>query len=163
MRWGVLLVRMCVLTLAMVGMLAVPQAHAAKAKGNASRQTNSSVIDGAVGGTLTSGKWKLEIPAGAFTGKATVTILETATSDGMPTVDLSISDPTLNNFRVPVWLSHKEKGNETKNIYWWDPSAMVWRPVPGQLLSLLDALGIEIKVPLFHFSSYSVRGGKAGW
>lgn len=123
----------------------------------------SKLIDGTVGGTLKSGKWTLEIPAGAFNGTATISMTEIVATDGCPTVDLAISNPALNNFSRPVWLSHKDKANADRSIYWWDPSAQVWREVPGLIRGLLDSLGIELKVPLFHFSTYSVRGGKAGW
>ena len=142
--------------------LLVAPAEAGKVKPGA-RVAGGTVVDGSVGATLTSGKWTLQIPAGAFNGTATVTMTEVTAADGTPTVDLSISDPSLNSFRRPVWLSHKDKGNDAKKIFWWDPTNQVWVEVPGQLIALLDALGVEIKVPLFHFSTYSVKGGKAGW
>lgn len=144
----------------------VAHAHAGKnssAKNPVPSAKSSALIDGSVGGTLVSGKWKLEIPAGAFNGSATISMLEAVTTDGSPTVDLSISDPALNSFRRPVWLSHTDSRNKDKSIYWWDPVNLVWCEVPGELVSLLDALNIELKVPLFHFSIYSVRGGKGGW
>lgn len=130
---------------------------------NNAPKTTSAVVDGQRGATLTCAKWTLEIPAGAYNGTATITIAEVTAADGSATVDLTISDPSLNHFSRAVWLSHKDAGNDSKSIYWWDPSAQVWREVPGQLRSLFDALGWEIKAPLFHFSTYSVRGGKAGW
>lgn len=124
---------------------------------------NSAVVDGSVGATLRSGKWTLLVPPGAFSGRATISVTEVEDAEGNPTVDLSISDPSLNSFRVPVWLSHKSQGNDAASIYWWDPSAEVWREVPGVVRSVLDLLGVEVKAPLYHFSTYSVRGGKAGW
>lgn len=125
--------------------------------------TTSKLVNGSQGASVKSGKWLLEIPAGAIGGSATVTLSEVVGSDGAPTIELGISDPSLNNFSTPVWLSYKGTGQNSDRIFWWDPAGQVWREVPGQLVALLDALGYEVKAPLFHFSTYSVKGGRAGW
>lgn len=121
--------------------------------------SKSVLIDGAVGGTIKCGSWTLELPAGVFAGSATVTVADLGGAE--PMVDLSISDESKNNFKRPVWLSYKFKnGNEAagKAIHWWNPMTRQWDEVPG---FIIDLLGGELKVPLFHFSTY--KAGKAGW
>lgn len=121
--------------------------------------TTSRVVDGSVGATLRCGKWTLEMPAGAFTGSATISMTSV---DGVePTIDLQISDESKNAFRTPVWLSYKyNNGNDAadKAIFWWDPFNRRWVPVPSLIV---DLMGGELKVPLWHFSTY--KSGKAGW
>ncbi len=159
--------RLALLAVAVVAtslVLPAPGEAANQSSASLTRQLGASaLVDGSVGGTLVSGKWKLEITPGSFNGKATITMLEVTAADRTPTVDISISDPALNSFKNPVWLSHTDSGNKDKAIYWWDPANQVWRAVPGQLIELLDVLNVQLKVPLFHFSTYSVKGGKAGW
>lgn len=140
-----------------------PAPTTAALRTNGADKTTSAVVDGQRGATLTCGKWTLEVPAGAYSGTATITVAEVSAADGAPTVDLKISDPSLNNFTRPVWLSHRDTSNENKSIYWWDPANQVWREVPGQLRTFFDAMGWELRAPLWHFSQYSVRGGRAGW
>ena len=122
----------------------------------------SRVVNGTVGGALTSNNWTLEVPAGAFSGSATITMQEMNASDGSPTVDLTISDPSLNNFSNPVQLKFRTTSSDAR-VYWWDPVARVHREVPGQSVTALPSGGYELSAPLYHFSEYSVRGGRAGW
>jgi len=114
------------------------------------------VINGLVGGTVQVGPWKVLVPAGAFSGSGTITI-----SIPDPTVaqcDLNISPSALNSFKVPVTLSCTFKSAtdaQRSDLYWWDPSAKVWRVVPSTLL------GSTRSALLWHFSKYSA--GRAGW
>ena len=61
-------------------------------------------------------------------------------------------------FKVPVTLSCTFKSAtdaQRSDLYWWDPSAKVWRVVPSTLL------GSTRSALLWHFSKYSA--GRAGW
>jgi hypothetical protein len=118
----------------------------------------SVVIDGAVGGKLAVGSFRVEVPAGAFKGSATITI-----SQPDPTVllcDLSINPPAANQFAVPVTLASKLPGVLSlamDQMLWLDPTADAWRLIP----SVSDPLSIELRSQLWHFSKYAT--GRAGW
>lgn len=115
-------------------------------------------VDGAIGGELATTRWKVTIPAGAFSGTASVTVSEVAGAE--PTVELTLSDPTKNAFRVPVTLSLKYADAieaSDKTIYLWDTDKLTWVEVAGRAS---DKDG-WVKVQLMHFSTY--KGGKAGW
>jgi hypothetical protein len=118
----------------------------------------SAVIDGAVGGKLSVGSFRVEVPAGAFRGPATITL-----SQPDPTVlvcDLSIDPPAANQFAVPVTLAAKLPGVlslASDQMLWLDPSVDAWRLIP----SVSDPLTIELRSQLWHFSKYGA--GRAGW
>ena len=122
-------------------------------------------IVGSLGGTLTNGLWRLEIPANAIDGSATVAIgVQSATSADC---QLEISPVTKNHFAVPVRVivdcrSVPSSQLATYVIYWFDPATRRWVQVQG---SQVDLVAKTVSAPLSHFSRYSVgpAGGKAGW
>jgi len=119
---------------------------------------------GSLGGTVTNGRWKVVIPAGAIDGSATVYVgVQSSTS---PIVQLEIN-PEKNSFLKPVTLtadcsSVSATLLKTYSVFWWDPVKSVWVPVPG---SKVDLTKKTVTAPLYHFSKYSVGPlpGKGGW
>jgi len=122
-------------------------------------------IVGNVGGSLTNGRWRVDVPAGAFDGSATVRIgVINSTS---PSCQLEISPADKNNFRTPVRLTAVCSGVSSYQlkdyvIFWFNPATKTWVPVEG---SAVDLTSKTVSAPLQHFSAYAVgpRGGKAGW
>lgn len=116
----------------------------------------SRTINGALGGVIPAGDWKVVVPAGAFSGTAVITVKVPDAS--VRKVDLSISPPSLNSFQIPValWCRFDSVVEAQSNdIYWWDPAAKTWRVVASTAL-------LQSRVALLpHFSTYS--GGRAGW
>jgi hypothetical protein len=120
---------------------------------------------GSIGGTLTNGRWKVAIPAGAVEGNATVTLSVSSLTD--PHCQLGIYPSTLNHFDKPVTLTINCSSVPTDQlstyvIYWLDPSTNLWVEVPGSTVNLSNK---TVSAPLSHFSTYSAgpAGGKAGW
>src|SRR5262245_39970970 len=58
---------------------------------------------GSLGGSLTNGRWRVEIPANAVDGNGTVTL--GVASSTAPSCQLEISPATLNHFSKPVTLT----------------------------------------------------------
>ncbi len=120
---------------------------------------------GSLGGSLTNGRWKIVIPAGAVQGNGTVTLgVPSLTS---PDCQLGISPSDLNHFDKPVtlvadcrYVSLDQLRNYT--IYWFNPTTAQWVPVPG---ATVDLTSKTVSAPLAHFSQYCVgpQGGRAGW
>jgi len=120
--------------------------------------TGSLVIDGAVGGKLSVGSYRVEVPAGAIKGTATITI--TQPDPSVLKCDLAIDPPSANQFAVPVTLVAKLPNSaalDTDQNMWLDPSAQSWRLLP----STADSARIELRSDLWHFSTYGT--GRAGW
>jgi hypothetical protein len=119
-------------------------------------------IVGSVGGSLTNGRWRVDVPANAVSGNATVSLgVEGSTSSWC---ELEITPVTKNSFSVPVMLRADCRGvsdTALKNyvIFWYNPATKAWVPVEG---SRVDLATKTVSAPLQHFSKYSV-GGKAGW
>jgi hypothetical protein len=122
-------------------------------------------VVGSVGGSLTNGRWRVDVPAGAFEGSATVSIgVESLAS---PSCDLEIAPLSKNNFAKPVMLtancsSVPDVLLRNYVILWWNPAARRWVEVSG---SKVDLTRKTVSAPLQHFSKYAVgpKGGKAGW
>ena len=116
------------------------------------------VIDGLQGGSLSYGAFRIDVPPGAYLGKATITVAQPD-----PTVlkcDISITPSTLNHFLVPVTLSAKVPSTTALSIdqmMWFDPSTSLWQILP----TLSDANALELHSQLWHFSQYGC--GRAGW
>ncbi len=133
---------------------------------SASEETPSEVsgeIDGALGGTLTHGRFQLVVPPGAFSGVATLTIRMPDPAEMR--CELHITPEEANQFAVPVQLVADCSGAEGVDFskletLWFDESAGVWVLVRG---SATDAVGGRIVTPLDHFSIYGIVEGKAGW
>ncbi|MEQ1834572.1 MAG: hypothetical protein ABL977_16120 [Candidatus Eisenbacteria bacterium] len=119
------------------------------------------IIDGAAGGRLENEHVRLDIPAGAFTGTATITV--TFPDPTRFLVDLDIQPATLNHFTTPVELRLKCSGKQLSvappAAWWWNPGDSLWY---GLTASSYDGGGGDVRVQLKHFSRYGA-GGKAGW
>ncbi len=123
----------------------------------------SGVIDGALGGTLSHGRFQLVVPPGAFQGVATLTIRMPDPAE--MGCELHITPEEANRFAVPVQLVADCSGAEGVDFskletLWFDEDARAWVLVRG---SATDAVGGQIVTPLEHFSMYGVVEGKAGW
>lgn len=122
-------------------------------------------IVGNIGGSLSNGRWRLDVPAGAFDGSATVSIgVATTTSSSC---QLEISPADKNNFSTPVRLTvdcSSVSSDQLKDyvILWFNPTTKTWVPVEG---STVDLTLKTVSAPLHHFSGYAVgpKGTKAGW
>lgn len=125
-------------------------------------KTTSATVDGSVGGVLYASKWLLLVPPGSFHGTGVITMKISGATGQV--VDLSISPASLNNFSKPVFLKYtKTQSAEdiaNESIYWWDPATATWVPAPAQTG---DPLQGWIQSGLVHFSTYAIRGGRAGW
>lgn len=132
----------------------VPQVMGAPGPGS------SALIDGRVGGELSSQAWTVVVPPGAFNGVATVTM--TVMNGPNPTIELGISNPLSNHFQLPVVLRHRAVSAKGKGIFRWDPASQVWVRVPAQMINYNTNV---LTAFLDHFSTYSVQniGSKAGW
>ena len=120
--------------------------------------SGSAVIDGGVGGRLAVGPYRVEVPAGAYKGVATITI--TQPDRTILQCDLSIDPPAANQFLVPVTLAVKLPNTlalTTDQNMWLDPSLLKWRLIP----TMADDASTELRSPLWHFSKYGT--GRAGW
>ena len=120
--------------------------------------TGSQLINGAVGGSLSVGSFRVEVPAGAFQGSATISI--TQSDPGILVCDLGISPLSANQFAVPVSLVARLPSATaliTDQNMWYDPSAQGWRLIG----SAPDPLSGELRSVLWHFSTYAT--GRAGW
>ncbi len=119
----------------------------------------SASVDGAKGGTLRCGRFRLDIPAGAFSGTATIQMAQPDST--VMLCDLSISPSTLNHFAKPVTLTLDASGITVSatslSIYWYDPLTRLWI----DLRSRTDPATGQVTQQLTHFSRYV--GGKAGW
>jgi len=120
--------------------------------------SSSRGINGLLGGSLSCGRFRVTIPAGAFSGTGTVTM--TVADTGTAVVALSISPSNLNNFKLPAVLSFDPTGlglTYPVVIYWYDTQRKVW-------VSLATGVDVATGLPtvlLTHFSTYGA--GKAGW
>jgi hypothetical protein len=122
-------------------------------------------IVGSIGGSLTNGRWRVDVPPGAFDGTATVGIGVSSSTSGSCQLEISPADK--NHFLTPVRLTadcSSVPSDQLKDyvIYWFNPTTQVWVPVDG---STVDLIHKTVSAPLQHFSGYAVgpQGGKAGW
>jgi len=141
------------------------QSTFSSAPGNPGRELKrKGSVDGAVGGTVCLGRFRVEVPAGAFDGVGDITIV---VPDSLELrCDLQITPGRLNAFRVPVLLHVDCSGASNLAdpaklaIVRFEPSHDWWREVAGDAA---NAATIEVLAPLEHFSDYGVVAGKAGW
>lgn len=125
--------------------------------------SSSKNIDGNKGGSLTVGRFTVQVPPGAYKGPATITI--TVPDQNLLVCDLGISPAAANNFAVPVTLTNDYQNTNVTDSsqlleLWYDAAARVWRVVPGYTV---DTAKKTVSAPLSHFSDYGVYQGKAGW
>lgn len=113
-------------------------------------------VDGAKGARLSCGRFKLNVPAGAFTGTATITMR--VDDPNVAIVELDINNG-VDHFKVPVDLTYDTTGlslTDPVAIYYYNESTNRWE---GLLTDL--NLGGMPTAHLEHFSPYGA--GKAGW
>jgi hypothetical protein len=125
---------------------------------NSLLSTTFKVIDGLLGGTVTNGRYSVEIPAGAIDGSGKVSLV--MVDPNKMIVDLSITPLSLNSFSVPVTLVADTRGlalTEPLTIYYYDPVQRKWI----DLGATRDPNTGRLTVKLYHFSRYAT--GKAGW
>ena len=120
---------------------------------------------GSLGGSLSNGRWRVEVPAGAIDGTAAIGL--GVPNSSSPYCQLDILPAEKNHFSTPVSLTvdcSSVPQDQLKNyvIFWFDPVTNAWNPVRG---SSVDLTRKTVSAPLVHFSTYAVgpSGGKAGW
>ena len=126
---------------------------------------NTLQLVGNVGGSLSNGRWRVEIPSGAVAGNGTVSLgVQSSTA---ASCKLEISPSSLNHFSKPVKLTidcGSVPSDQLKSyvIYWYNPTTGTWTEVAG---STVDLQHKTVSAPLYHFSTYAAgpRGGKGGW
>ena len=122
-------------------------------------------IVGNVGGSLTNGRWRVDVPPNAVVGNATVRIgIPSPTSSAC---QLEITPVSKNHFDTPVQLtvdcrSVPRDRLVTYVVFWHDPTTDKWVPVPG---SSVDLQAKTVSAPLQHFSQYAVGPveGRGSW
>jgi hypothetical protein len=120
---------------------------------------------GSIGGSLSNGRWRITIPAGAVDGNATVSLgVPNLTS---PDCALEISPSDKNHFSTAATLTVDCSNVMSSQlasyvIYWYNPSTKQWVELSGSKVNLTNK---TVSVQIFHFSQYSVgpTGGRAGW
>jgi len=118
----------------------------------------SKTVDGAKGGSLTVGSFRLDIPAGAFSGTATVTMTQHD-----PTVllcDIDVSPATANDFAVPATLTTKLPGKHalSDQMMSYDARRSAWQVIA----SVPDPNRLELRSEVSHVSKHGPRP-RAGW
>jgi len=121
-------------------------------------------ITGVDGGTVTAGRFSVEVPPGAITGTGEVSV--TVPDTTVLRVDLHILNAP-NEFNVPVTLEISYAGAEGGfdvdptqfKIFWHDEERGVWRMLPTEV----DLERQTVSTRLEHFSTYGVLEAKAGW
>ena len=143
--------------------LPVPQAASVQGSAGSGVETVSQRVDGAVGGVVVAGRFRLTIPAGAFSGPATVSVSVPDAAE--LACSLEINPPSANLFRLPVLLEADCVGARVARasdlaLARWEPSLGAWR-VLGT--SRADSKLWKVRAGLEHFSRYEVVETKAGW
>jgi len=122
-------------------------------------------VVGSLGGSLTNGRWRVDIPAGAIDGNATVGIGVSSSTSNQ--AELQITPEDKNHFSTPVRVTVSCSGVSDATlrgyvILWYNPATKLWVPVEG---STVDLASRSVSAPLQHFSLYRVGPdpNKAGW
>ena len=120
--------------------------------------SGSMTVDGAKGGSLTVGSFRLDIPAGAFKGTATVTM--TQDDPSVLLCDFAVSPSTANDFAVPATLTTKVPNKKALNdqMLSFDPGRKAWQVTA----SVPDPNRLEIRSEHSHLSKHGPRP-RAGW
>jgi len=120
---------------------------------------------GNIGGSLSNGRWRVDVPAGAVAGDATISLGVAGSTS--PSCQLQISPIELNHFSVPAQLTVSCPGVSDDQlrdyvIALYNPQMNRWTPVAGSTVNLTNR---TVSAPLQHFSTYSVgpREGRASW
>lgn len=126
--------------------------------------SRSVYVRAALGGTVSSGNFRVIVPPGALEGDAIVTVKQPDRTK--PEVELTVTPEDRNGFRLPVLLVADVAPMDdalvtTSYLSWWNPDGARWERCEH---SLVNALDVTVQAPLLHFSRYRVeQGGKAGW
>lgn len=120
-------------------------------------------ISGLVGGVVSAGSFRLDVPAGAINGDVTITMKTRGSL-----VHLEISPPEANGFSRPVTLTRSFPGMTERNlnqlgVFWYDPANNDWVLLDS---SVSDPKAHTVSAQLEHFSTYQVANkstGRAGW
>ena len=126
--------------------------------------SGSTVIDGSKGGSLTVGRFTVNVPKGAYIGNATVSIQ--APDPTTLRCELGISGTrSILGFLKPVTLQTDCRGAvdvdpSNLQVIWFNEAQSLWVLVPN---TILDLKLTRLLTPLWHFSQYGVVDGKAGW
>ena len=133
--------------------------------GGGGTQNQGTTLTEALGGTVRSGRWRVEVPPGAVVGSARVSVVPNGARPGI--VNLGIFPSEKNYFATPVRLVVDCRTVPTSRlrswfISWYNPATATWVPVPGLVV---DTRKKTISVPLSHFSMYCVgpEAGQSGW
>ena len=116
-------------------------------------------------GSVSNGRWRLDVPAGAIAGDATVGIgVQSPTAFSC---QLEILPATLNHFATPVTVTATCKDIDRDKlrgyvVWWFDPMQNKWVVLESSKVDLVNG---TVSAPLPHCSAYAVgpRDGKAGW
>jgi hypothetical protein len=133
--------------------------------GGGSTQDVGTMLNGDAGGTVRSGRWRVDVPPGAVSGSARISVTPSSKRGGI--VNLGIFPSEKNHFDRPVRLVADCHGIPphqlaTWCVSWYNPSSRSWELVPG---ATVDTRRKTISVSLSHFSTYMVgpEVGRAGW
>jgi len=117
---------------------------------------------GSLGGSLSNGRWRVDVPAGAVDGSATIALGVASTTSSDCKLEIWPSDK--NHFSVAATLTvdcANVASDQLSNyaIFWLDPSTQQWVEVSGSKVNLTNK---TVSVSILHFSEYSARP-RAGW
>lgn len=122
-------------------------------------------IVGDIGGSLTYGRWQVDIPPDAIEGTATVVMA--LDHEGSSDCRLEIVPDSKNRFSVPATLTVECPSIPSEELRYYvlfrfDPAFDKWMPVPG---ATVDLEAKTVSAPLEHFSEYQVKpgAGRSGW
>jgi len=116
-------------------------------------------------GSVTNGRWRLDVPAGAIAGDATVSI--GVQSPSSFSCQLTVLPLELNHFATPVTVTANCRDIEREKlkdwvVWWFDPMQGKWVILQNSKVNLDKG---TVSAPLPHCSAYAAgpRDGKAGW
>jgi len=121
----------------------------------ASLTVSSTTLQSGKKGSLTLGRWSVDVPAGVLTGDATITL-------GIPSLkstgcELLITPAELNPFATPLTLTADCKGTAPRRLagyvmLWYNPVTLAWETVPG---SHTDTKNKTVTAPITHAGIYA--------
>jgi hypothetical protein len=131
-------------------------------QGGGSTQQQGTQLTESLGGTVRSGRWRVEVPPGAFTGTARVSV--TPNSRG-GVCALEIYPAEKNYFATPVRLvvdCHNVPPRQLAKwfISWYNPGTGTWVRVAG---SVVDTKKKTVSASPTSRLHGRARGGQAGW